>query len=168
MTNRKVPLLLAALGGLIAVNAALAQLANSIAITGEAEVARVRAEGAQIYECKVASDGALTWQFREPIATLMMDGKTVGRHYAGPNWELVDGSAVSAKPIASAAGNTPADIPWLKLEITGHRGVGALTEATAVLRINTRGGALTGPCDKPGSFRAVPYAADYVFLRRDA
>jgi hypothetical protein len=99
MTNRKIPLLLAALGGLIAVNAALAQLANSIVTTGETEVARVRAEGAQIYECKAGSDGALTWQFREPIATLITDGKTIGRHYAGPNWELIDGSAVSAKPM---------------------------------------------------------------------
>jgi len=168
MTNRKIPLLLAALGGLIVVNAALAQLANSIATPGETEVARVRAEGAQIYECKAASDGALAWQFREPIATLITDGKTIGRHYAGPNWELIDGSAVSAKPIANVAGGTPADIPWLKLEVTGRRGAGRLTDVTSVLRINTQGGALTGPCDKPGSLRAVPYAADYVFLRRDA
>jgi hypothetical protein len=168
MTNRKIPLLLAVLGGFAAVNAALAQLANSIATTGETEIARARAEGAQIYECKAASDGALSWQFREPIATLMMDGKTVGRHYAGPNWELMDGSAVSAKPIGNVAGRTPADIPWLKLEVTGRRGVGTLTDATTVLRINTQGGVLTGPCDRPGSFRAVPYAADYVFLRRDA
>src|SRR2546421_10876903 len=35
--------------------------------------------------------------FREPIATLLLDGKTVGRHYAGPNWEHADGSAVVAK-----------------------------------------------------------------------
>jgi Protein of unknown function (DUF3455) len=43
----------------------------------------VHAEGAQIYECKVNS-GKLVWQFREPIAALIADGKTVGRHYAGP------------------------------------------------------------------------------------
>jgi hypothetical protein len=30
------------------------------------------------------------WTLREPIATLLLDGKTVGRHYAGPNWEHMD------------------------------------------------------------------------------
>ena len=47
----------------------------------------LHAEGAQVYECKAGSDGKLAWAFREPIATLLLDGKTVGRHYAGPNWE---------------------------------------------------------------------------------
>ena len=37
--------------------------------------------------CKAGADGKLAWTFREPIATLLADGKTVGRHYAGPNWE---------------------------------------------------------------------------------
>ena len=35
---------------------------------------------------------------------LVVDGKTVGRHYAGPTWALVDGSEVMAK----AAGRAPA------------------------------------------------------------
>ena len=46
---------------------------------------------------------ARSGRFREPIATLLADGKTVGRHYAGPNWEHSDGSAVAAK----VAGNVP-------------------------------------------------------------
>ena len=33
-------------------------------------------------------------------------------------------------------------------------------------RINTAGGKLEGDCDKPGSYRNVPYSADYVFLRK--
>jgi Protein of unknown function (DUF3455) len=53
------------------------------------------------------------WTFREPIATLLLDGKTVGRHYAGPNWEHTDGSAVVAKVAANTPGKTPNDIPWL-------------------------------------------------------
>ena len=53
------------------------------------ELVTLHAEGAQLYECKPDSGdrseaGALTWQFREPIATLILDGKSVGRHYAGP------------------------------------------------------------------------------------
>ena len=46
------------------------------------------------------------------------------------------------------------------------RGSGALTPATTVQRINTRGGKLDGACDQPGAFRSVPYSADYVFLRK--
>ena len=76
----------------------------------------VHAEGAQVYECKAGADGKLGWAFREPIATLMADGKTVGRHYAGPNWEHSDGSAVVGKAAGNAPGATPNDIPWLKLD----------------------------------------------------
>ena len=104
--------------------------------------------------------------FREPIATLLLDGKTVGRHYAGPNWEHSDGSAVVGKAIANAPGAAPKDIPWLKLEVTSHRGSGILSGVTTVLRINTVGGKLDGGCDRPGSFQSAPYSADYVFLRK--
>jgi hypothetical protein len=74
---------------------------------------------------------------------------------------------VTGKPIASAPGDTPADIAWLKLETTARRGTGVVSGATTVQRINTRGGVVTGACDQQGSFRSAPYAADYVFLRKD-
>jgi len=35
-----------------------------------------------------------------------------------------------------------------------------------VQRINTVGGKLEGACDKAGTYRNVPYSADYVFLRK--
>ena len=70
------------------------------------------------------ASGKLAWQFREPIATLLVDGKTVGRHYAGPTWELIDGSAVAAKVGGRAPGATASDIPLLKLEVTTRRGAG--------------------------------------------
>ena len=126
----------------------------------------VHAEGAQVYECKAGTDGKLAWAFREPIATLMADGKTVGRHYAGPNWEHVDGSAVVGKAIGNAPGATPNDIPWLKLEVVSQRGSGILARVTTVQRINTQGGKLDGACDKAGATRSAPYSADYVFLRK--
>ena len=99
--------------------AALAQVPPAIAAPGENAVVTLHAEGAQVYECKAGSDGKLAWAFREPIATLLLDGKTVGRHYAGPNWEHADGSAVVGKAAANVAGKTPSDIPWLKLEVYG-------------------------------------------------
>lgn len=96
--------------------AASAEIPDAIAAPGEALVATVHAQGAQVYECVLDPSGKLAWQFREPIATLLIDGKTVGRHYAGPTWEMSDGSAVGAKVSARAPGAAPGDIPFLKLE----------------------------------------------------
>ncbi|UWU79991.1 DUF3455 domain-containing protein [Bradyrhizobium huanghuaihaiense] len=141
-------------------------LPDAIAAPGETVVLSVHAEGAQVYECKAAADGKLAWAFREPVATLLSEGKTVGRHYAGPNWELADGSAVVGKAIGNAPGATAADIPWLKLEVASRRGSGTLTPVTTVQRINTHGGKLDGACDKAGEFKSAPYSADYVFLKK--
>ncbi|MCA1428085.1 MULTISPECIES: DUF3455 domain-containing protein [Bradyrhizobium] len=156
-------LLLAAMAGLAV---AADPLPNAIAAPGETVVLSVHAEGAQVYECKAGLDGKLAWAFREPIATLLSESKTIGRHYAGPNWELADGSAVTGKAVGNAPGATAADIPWLKLDVTTHRGSGVLAPVTTVQRINTQGGKLDGACDKAGEFRSVPYSADYVFLKK--
>jgi hypothetical protein len=158
--------LLLLLGSLVSVRAAETPLRDAIAAPGETTVLSVHAEGAQVYECKMGGDGKLAWAFREPIATLLVDGKTVGRHYAGPSWEHNDGSAVTGKVAASAPGTTPGDIPWLKLDVVSHRGTGILSGVTTVLRIDTQGGMLGGACDKAGAFRSVPYSAGYVFLRK--
>jgi hypothetical protein len=145
---------------------AQAQVPAAIAAPGETAVATWHAEGAQIYECKAAADGKLAWAFREPIATLLLEGKTLGRHYAGPNWEHIDGSVVAAKVAGNAPGATPKDIPLLKLEVVASRGSGALSGVTTVQRINTQGGRHDGACEKPGTFFSAPYSADYVFLKK--
>lgn len=146
--------------------AATAQMPAAITAPGEAVITTVHASGAQLYECKPGTDGKLSWSFREPIATLMLDGKTIGRHFAGPTWEHVDGSAVTAKSVGNAPGATAGDIPWLKLEIVDHRGKGALEDVTTIQRVNTHGGVLQGSCTKASDIRSVPYSADYVFLRK--
>ena len=151
---------------LIGPAAAAEPLPEAIAAPGESLVLSVHAEGAQVYECKAGTDGKLAWAFREPIATLLSDGKTIGRHYAGPNWELADGSAVVGKEVGNAPGATAADIPWLKLEVASRRGSGVLTPVTTVQRINTHGGELDGACEKAGEFKSAPYSADYVFLKK--
>jgi len=143
-----------------------AQVPDAIAAKGETVVATWHAEGAQIYECKAAADGKLAWAFREPIASLFLDGKTIGRHYAGPNWEHADGSAVVGKVAGNAPGATPKDIPLLKLDVVASRGSGTLSGVTTVQRINTVGGRYEGACDKAGAFYSAPYAADYVFLKK--
>ena len=120
---------------------AMAKVPPAIAAPGETVVATLQALGAQIYQCEVGADGKLAWAFREPIASLFLDGKTVGRHYAGPSWERIDGSAVVAKDSGNVPGKTANDIAWLKLEVTSQRGSGALSGVTTVQRIR----AATGP-----------------------
>jgi hypothetical protein len=142
-----------------------AQASDAVAAPGKTQVLKVHAEGAQIYECKIDKDGKLVWQFREPIATLMLDGKTIGRHFAGPTWELSDGSAVTGKITASTAGATSGDIPWLRLEASAHRGNGQLSDITAIQRINTKGGAVKGDCTAAGVLISEPYSGEYVFLK---
>jgi hypothetical protein len=142
------------------------ELPNSIRAPGETALITAHAEGAQIYECQRDAGGKLAWRFREPIATLFREGETIGRHYAGPQWELNDGSRVQGKVQAKAPGATASDIPWLKLDVVSHLGRGALDEAATIQRINTHGGVLEGECEAAGAFRSVAYAADYVFLRK--
>jgi hypothetical protein len=124
------------------------------------------AEGAQVYECEITPHGTgLAWTFREPIATLMDGGKTVGRHFAGPRWALDDGSLVQARVAETGAGATPGDIPILKLDVVQNSGSGGLAAAREVYRLNTRSGVLQGACGVSGELRSIAYSADYVFAR---
>jgi hypothetical protein len=145
---------------------AMAQTPDTIAAPGETLVATIHAEGAQVYECKADASGKTVWQFREPIATLLIGAETVGRHFAGPNWELADGSGVSGKVTGRAPGATPKDIPLLKLEVASQRGTGKLTGVTTIQRLNTKGGAAEGPCETSGAFQSIPYSADYAFYKK--
>jgi hypothetical protein len=145
---------------------ASAQVPETIAVSNATLMATIHAEGAQVYECKADASGKPVWQFREPIATLLIGAETVGRHFAGPNWELADGSRVTAKAAGRAPGATAKDIPLLKLDVTSQHGTGKLTGVTTIQRLNTKGGAAEGPCETPGTFQAVPYSADYTFYKK--
>jgi hypothetical protein len=144
---------------------AAGEIPDAIAAPGLTKVLEVHAEGAQIYECKAGAGDKLAWQFREPIATLILDGKTAGRHYAGPSWELLDGSAVTGKVAARAPGGTAKDIPVLRLDAVSHRGSGQLSGVTAIQRVNTKGGVIEGECATAGAFISAPYSSEYVFLK---
>ena len=146
---------------------AAGELPDAIAARGETVIATVHAVGSQVYECKAdPAVGTLAWQFREPIATLFISGKTVGRHYAGPKWELIDGSVVSGKVAARAPAASAIDIPLLKLDVASSRGDGRLSDVTTIQRINTKGGVAEGTCIEAGAFLSVPYTADYTFLSK--
>jgi Protein of unknown function (DUF3455) len=154
------------LGVFASTQAAAQSLPEAIRAPGETVVMTVAAEGAQVYDCKADAAGKLAWAFREPIATLLVDGKTVGRHYAGPHWELLDGSIIQGKVSGRAPGGTSADIPLLKLEVSERKGQGQLSGVTTIQRINTKGGTLEGACDKAGATRSIAYATDYVCLKK--
>lgn len=141
-----------------------ASSADVFGMTDVARIGKIHAEGAQIYECQADAAGALIWKFREPVATLVVDGKTVGRHYAGPSWELADGTLLKASAIAQAPGATPSDIPELVLHVQAAQGSNRLAAARTIVRTATKGGVASGACPAQGVLLSVPYAADYIFF----
>ena len=151
-----------------------AQIPAALVARDGAVIATFHAEGAQIYQCKPDSEKypseprALAWQFREPVATLIVDGKSFGRHFAGPNWDHIDGSGVKGRVASTASGASANDIAWLRLDIIEHRGSGVLSEAATIERINTKGGMAQGACETAGAYLSVPYSADYVFRRNNS
>ena len=164
---RKLAIFFASIGSSIAAAHALglADLPEAIAVKEGAAVATLQGAGAQIYACSRNAKGALEWTFREPVAALLQDGKTVGRHFAGPTWEFADGTHVVGKVSGKAPGGTAKDVPWLKLAITEPQQSGIAAGATTILRIDTKGGGFEGVCSKEGDLHAEPYAATYVFVK---
>ena len=150
--------------GLIVLSAGSAVAAEAMVPAGAAIVDRVKAEGVQIYDCRAAAGGGDAWVFREPLATLVRDGVTVGRHFAGPMWEMADGSSVKGRVVTQAAGAGSGDIPWLRLAVVAHGGSGALDGVTGVARVETQGGVFSGACATVGTFHLEPYSAEYVFF----
>jgi hypothetical protein len=134
--------------------------------TNEQLVLQVHARGDQIYTCKM--DGAqFTWVLKAPDAQLFdQGGKLVGKHFAGPSWEAVDGSRVIGKAVANVPSPDSDSIPWLLVKIVGHEGSGLLSRIVSVQRLNTKGGkAHSSGCDgaHSGQEVRVPYSADYFF-----
>jgi hypothetical protein len=131
-------------------------------------VMTLSATGVQVYECQANASGAPEWVFRVPRAALFLDGRKVGRHYAGPTWEHEDGSLVTGKVAARVEAPRTGDIPWLRLDVASREGAGAFSGNAVVQRVNTRGGALAGACPTVGQVSEVPYGSDYVMLRRSS
>jgi Protein of unknown function (DUF3455) len=132
---------------------------------GQELVLKAIGRGSQNYVCDHATR---SWTFRDPTATLNRHGRAIGIHYAGPTWELFDGSRVKASVIVNVpAPNPTKDIPWLLLEATEHAGSGVLSTVDFIQRLHTRGGvAPTGGACNPTSDQTVgvPYTAVYRFF----
>ena len=126
--------------------------------------------GELTYECRAKKDMAaeFEWAFVGPVASLMnAEGKAIGKYYAGPTWEAMDGSKVTGKQVAvspAAAGNIPLQL----VKADPATGVGAMNGVSYIQRVNTKGGvAPSATCDASmvSKRMTVPYQADYVFYR---
>ena len=130
---------------------------------------QTRAIGVQIYDCKPGKGdpGRFEWTFRAPEADLFDDaGRKIGKHYAGPSWEAIDGSTVVGEVKARDDGPDPNAIPWLLLTAKSKSGIGVMTRTASVQRLQTSGGntpkeACTQAQD--GKEARVPYKALYYF-----
>jgi hypothetical protein len=128
----------------------------------------ISATGVQIYTCGTDPAGAPSWIFKAPEAELSdEDNKVIGKHYAGPSWEAFGGKVVG-KVKASMPAPSGDSIPWLLLDITTREGAGDLTQARAIVRMDTKDGKAPGTgCQaaQSGQELRVPYTAVYVFLK---
>jgi len=135
---------------LIVAMASLAGCASSVSVpdslkpaAGESLALVVPAKGDQIYECRGGK-----WAFVAPEAELFdRAGKKIGRHYAGPHWESLDGSRIVGAVKARADAPRAGDIPWLLLSAKSVGAEGAFSKVTSIQRVTTIGGsAPIEPC----------------------
>jgi hypothetical protein len=118
---------------------------------------RAVGSGDQIYDC--VNGG---WVLKAPDAKLLnAEGSVIGRHFAGPTWELSDGSSIKGKAVGKKVAPDATAVPWLLLESIG--GTGKLVAVRFIQRTETHGGnAPDGSCSE-GATRRVPYTATYSF-----
>ncbi len=146
----------------------LPELPAALKPSGMSPYLDVAATGVQIYTCGKNDAGAWTWVFKAPEAALFdKDKKQIGKHYAGPTWEGMQGGKIVGAAKANAPGGA-GSIPWLLLDVKSSEGSGVFTQAKGVLRISTNGGVAPAQgCDQAhsGQEARVPYTATYVFLK---
>ena len=130
---------------------------------------RAQGRGVQIYVCEAKPDqsGQYGWRFVAPEADLFgPGGEKIGRHYAGPTWEGLDGGKVVGDVRAKASSPDPSAIDWLLLSAKSASGAGVLGRTRYVRRVDTVGG--KAPADgcsavHAGEAARVTYSATYEF-----
>ena len=135
---------------------------------GEVPLTHVAARGVQVYECRNAPTAAPAWTFVAPEADLIdARGMVIGRHGAGPYWQMLDGSRIVGSVKARADAPRAGAIPWLLLGTRNDGRPGRWSQVTSVQRLNTAGGvAPASGCDDAsiGRTARVPYTAEYVLF----
>jgi hypothetical protein len=123
---------------------------------------RVSAEGVQIYVWS-----GTNWAFRAPMAKLFdAQRQVIGKHYAGPTWEGVDGSKVVGKLVTNSPSYNPDSIPHLLLKASSTTNAGIFASISYIQRVDTLGGkAPATPGDSVGQEARVKYTGNYMFYR---
>jgi len=167
--------LLGTTGGIAAASVEIVSTApDSLKVSSGETLAQVaHAIGYQIYACTARNDQTgFEWVLKAPEADLFDHaGKTLGKHYAGPTWESVDGSKVVGELKARADSPDGQSIPWLLLKAKSRAGEGRFAAVTSIQRIETVGGnPPVQACDQTqrGEVSRVPYAATYLFYASTA
>jgi hypothetical protein len=159
-----------ALAVALAIAAAAAPTAPDLSVPADASLSlRAQGRGVQIYVCEAKPDqaGRYDWRFVAPEADLVgPNGEKIGRHYAGPSWEGLDGGKVVGEVRAKAPSPDPSAIDWLLLSAKSANGAGVLGRTRYVRRIDTVGG--KAPADgcsaaHAGEQTRAPYTAAYEF-----
>lgn len=117
---------------------------------------RAKGDGLQIYACAGGH-----WELKAPDARLLdARGRVIGRHFAGPTWQLTNGGEVKGKAIGRQSAPDGTSAPWLLLQAVSS--TGSLAGVTYIRRTYTHGGAAPeAPCVS-GELR-MPYTATYEF-----
>jgi Protein of unknown function (DUF3455) len=151
-----------------------ASVAQKLKVGADESLAMIAsAKGVQIYECRAAQAqyGKYEWAFVGPEADLFDPaGMKIGRHYAGPQWEAIDGSKIVGNVLASAAAPDAVAIPWLLLGAKSVGSAGVFSRVSTVRRVHTTGGnAPDSGCFSAaaGTRARVPYTADYYFFTKE-
>jgi hypothetical protein len=165
------PLFFALLGTSVVVNAATNIPQNLSVSTGQTLAVQVNGIGVQIYICTPAKEDPTkyAWFLKGPEAELLdLKGKLIGKHYAGPTWEMNDGSKVVGELKEKADSPDTDAIPWLLLTAKSNVGSGVLNGVKSIQRLDTLGGKT--PKDKCSKLEAgqevrVNYKAGYYFYK---
>lgn len=157
--------------GMIALVLAVACMArDSIAQTAKESIdvpphsrllLRAVGSGDQVYDCVNGH-----WTLKAPDAKLLnQEGSVIGRHFAGPTWQLNDGSWVKGRAVAKQVAPDATAVPWLLLEVVDS--TGRLGTVRFIQRTETHGGnAPDGSCSQ-SAIRRVPYTATYSFYEAE-
>ena len=155
-----------AISALLPLSAASAQMPETIAAPGEALVARLHAEGAQIYECKAERPGSSPGNSvsRSPRCS------TATRPSAGTMPARTGSSPTAARSRRASAAARPAPRRRTSRCSSSRSRRSAAQAFFPTSRpssgIDTKGGVAEGACPTAGALLSVPYAADYVFLKK--
>ena len=122
---------------------------------------RAVGSGDQVYGCDNRH-----WVLKVPDAKLFnQQGSIIGRHFAGPKWQLNDGSWVKGRAVAKQVAPDAISVPWLLLESVGT--TGRLGTVRFIQRTRTHGGNAPDSSCSQSTVLRVPYTATYSFYEAE-